>query len=563
MPDIKKSWFIIILLAVLLTLACVLITIFSLKNGILEIYPYLYLVPVILIAYASPRTGVYFTILLGWLFLGLVYLYGVLDLRLVASSTAWFYIFVSLGVLISAYMNEIVKQRKYHDIFVNSQSGIFTFDLETLKIQQHNLRLDHILGYGEGELDNREISTIWDLPDEMNAILFRVRSGSPVSDAETSFVKKDGNRIWGQVTVSRSMENLVVCSVADISERKRAEAQIRERELRFRMTGDLIPYGVWISDASGQFTYCSESFLVLLDMKQEECGNFAWMKRLTPEDAERTKNDWIETVRTGGFWDYEYRIFDKAHGEHFVLSRGSPLRDGTGKIISFVGIHLDITDLKLAEESLKTSLVEKNILLREIHHRVKNNMQLVIGLLQFQASAVSSPEIARIVLDTETRIRSMVIIHERLYRSDDLINIPLESYLRDLIDNLIYTYRTKTIIKVEYNIENIKIDQPTLIHLGLLITEVVSNSLNHAFPNRDTGTITLSFHREENNDMTLSIHDDGIGIPDACIQEKPVAMGLQLIYLLGRDQLNGSILIEGNNGTTFTFTFNPALQVEV
>ena len=154
-------------------------------------------------------------------------------------------------------------------------------------------------------------------------------------------------------------------------------------------------------------------------------------------------------------------------------------------------------------------------------------MQLVIGLLQFQASAVSSPEIARIVLDTETRIRSMVLIHERLYRSDDLINIPLESYLRDLIDNLIYTYRTKTIIKVEYNIENIKIDQPTLIHLGLLITEVVSNSLNHAFPNRDTGTITLSFHREENNDMTLSIHDDGIGIPDACIQEKPVAMGLQ------------------------------------
>ena len=76
----------------------------------------------------------------------------------------------------------------------------------------------------------------------------------------------------------------------------------------------------------------------------------------------------------------------------------------------------------------------------------------------------------------------MVLIHERLYRSDDLINIPLESYLRDLIDNLIYTYRTKTIIKVEYNIENIKIDQPTLIHLGLLITEVVSNSLNHAFP---------------------------------------------------------------------------------
>ena len=98
------------------------------------------------------------------------------------------------------------------------------------------------------------------------------------------------------------------------------------------------------------------------------------------------------------------------------------------------------------------------MLLREIHHRVKNNMQVVIGLLQFQASTVSSPEIARIVLDTETRIRSMVLIHERLYNSNDFVNIPLESYIRDLIDSLIYTYRTKTAIKFEYNIENIQIE---------------------------------------------------------------------------------------------------------
>ena len=207
-------------------------------------------------------------------------------------------------------------------------------------------------------------------------------------------------------------------------------------------------------------------------------------------------------------------------------------------LFEYQSVGRDITDLKLAEEALKTSLEEKNMLLREIHHRVKNNMQVVIGLLQFQASSVSSPEIARIVLDTETRIRSMVLIHERLYNSNDFVNIDLELYIRDLIDSLIYTYKTKTNINVEYNIENIQIDQPMLIHLGLLITEVVSNSLKHAFSNRGSGTITLSFHRKENNDLTLSIHDDGIGIPDSCIREKPVTMGLQLIYLLGRDQLN-------------------------
>ena len=203
------------------------------------------------------------------------------------------------------------------------------------------------------------------------------------------------------------------------------------------------------------------------------------------------------------------------------------------------------------------------MLLKEIHHRVKNNMQVVIGLLQFQASTVSSPEIARIVLDTETRIRSMVLIHERLYKSDDFVNINLETYIKDLINSLVYTYRTKTAISVEYSIDKIPIDQPMLIHLGLLITEVVSNSLKHAFPDRNTGTISLTFHKKENNCLILSIHDDGIGIPDSCLREKPTTMGLQLIYMLGRDQLNGEIQIESNNGTTFTFVFNPTLPEEV
>jgi len=677
MPEIKTSRFVIILVAAFLTLASIIITIFALKNGIVDVYPYLYIVPVILIAYASPRVGIYFTILLGWLYLGLVFLYGALDINLLASSCIWFYVFVSLGVLISAYANEIAKQRKFQDIFMSSQSGIFTFDPGTLRIQQHNARLDHLLGYGERELDNQEISAIWESPEEMNMLLSRIRLGSAVNDAETVLVKKDGSRLWCQITLSCSIGNLVTCSVADISERKeaqdqlretetqyqmlfdragdaiiihdpqglilaanriacqrsgysaeelktmhftdldlsactektrhsleelgskgfhiyetihryrsgmeipteisssliefrgrpaiisiirdmserkQAEALIREREQRFRMTGELIPYGVWSADTAGQFTYCSDSFLTLLDLTLEECAGFGWMKRLSPEDAERTKNDWIETVRTGGFWDYEYRIFDKAQTEHFVLSRGSPLHDSTGKITSFVGIHLDITDRRQYENQLEQSLREKEVIIKEVHHRVKNNMQVISGFLQLQSNYIRDPESAEKLNECQRRVRSMALVHEKLYQSRHLGFINVAEYIRTLVAELQEAYVVQADIRFEVEVDTVNINLDTAIPCGLIINELLTNALKYAFKERSSGTVAISLHLSPDHRFTLQVSDDGIGLPAKFDLGSTATLGMQLVQVLVR-QLGGEIAIVSRNGTSFVITF--------
>jgi PAS domain S-box-containing protein len=342
--------------------------------------------------------------------------------------------------------------------------------------------------------------------------------------------------------------------------RSTAERALRASEERFRNVVEDQTELISRFKPDGVLLFVNDAFCRYFGVRREHILGRRFEMQIADEDRNIVKSHIRSLTRQHPFATIEYRVIMPDGRIRWQQRNDRAIFDDTDTLIEYQSVGRDITDLKSAQEALKTSLVEKNMLLKEIHHRVKNNMQVIIGLLQFQASTVSSPEIARIVLDTETRIRSMVLIHERLYKSDSFNNINLEMYIKDLINSLIYTYRTKTIINIEYSIDKILIDQPMLIHLGLLITEVVSNSLKHAFPNRSTGTISLAFHRKGTNGLTLSIHDDGIGIPDSCMREKPTTMGLQLIYMLGRDQLNGEIQIEGNNGTTFTFTFNPALS---
>jgi len=154
----KTLWLSVTLL---LTVVIILISIFSIKSGYFDIFPYFYILPILLLAYLYPRYAVYFTIILGWIFLGLVYLYGPVDIRLYAASSAFFYIFVSIGVVISAFSGQLMQEKKYREIFENSQAGMFTFDRELQKIREINQRSADILGYTLEELKNQLFSSLW------------------------------------------------------------------------------------------------------------------------------------------------------------------------------------------------------------------------------------------------------------------------------------------------------------------------------------------------------------------------------------------------------------------
>ena len=201
----------------LLTVGIVLVSIFSLKNGYYDIFPYFYILPIVMIAYFYPRYSVYITVLLGWIFLGLVYLYGPADIRLYTSSFAFFYIFVSIGVIITAFSGQLAQERKYREIFENSQAGIFTFDLELQQIQEVNQQAAAILGYTREELFTMLFSTLWFDDEQETKFMKKIRTDGHITDMEIALRKKDRTVIWVLVTAAMTNEEWVVCSIVDIT----------------------------------------------------------------------------------------------------------------------------------------------------------------------------------------------------------------------------------------------------------------------------------------------------------------------------------------------------------
>jgi PAS domain S-box-containing protein len=236
----------------LLTVGIVLVSIFSLKNGYYDIYPYFYLLPIIMIAYFYPRYSVYITVLLGWIFLGLVWLYGPADIRLYTSSFAFFYIFVSIGVIITAFSGQLMQERRYREIFENSQAGIFTFDLELQQIQEVNLQAAAILGYTRDELFTMLFSTLWFDDEQETKFMKKIRTDGHITDMEIALRKKDRAVIWVLVTAAMTNEEWVVCSIVDITQSKRMKDELIESELRYRTLFDGASDAIFLHDLDGR-----------------------------------------------------------------------------------------------------------------------------------------------------------------------------------------------------------------------------------------------------------------------------------------------------------------------
>jgi PAS domain S-box-containing protein len=239
-------------ITVLLTVGILLVSIYSLKNGYFSIFPYFYILPIILIAYFSPRYAVYFTVFLGWIYLGLVWMYGPSDIQLYASSIAFFYVFVSLGVVISALSGQILQERKYREIFENSQAGILTFDLDTQRILTFNAQSAGILGYPRDDLGNRIFSELWLDGDQESRFMKMIRQDEKIADMEVGLRKKDRTVIWVLATAALTHERLIVCSIVDVTESKRIKDELIESELRYRTLFDGASDAIILHDVDGK-----------------------------------------------------------------------------------------------------------------------------------------------------------------------------------------------------------------------------------------------------------------------------------------------------------------------
>jgi PAS domain S-box-containing protein len=245
----KTLWLSVI---ALLTIGIILISIFSLKNGYYDIFPYFYILPIILLAFYFPRYSVYVTVLLGWVFLGLVYLYGPADIRLYTSSFAFFYIFVSIGVVISAFSGQLMQERRYREIFDDSQAGIFTLDLETQQIREVNRNAAAILGCTTEQLSSQFFSVLWFDDEQEVRFTKSIRQDGHITDMEVALRKKDRTVIWVLMTAALTKEDRIVCSIVDITERKRIRDELIESELRYRTLFDGASDAIFLHDLDGR-----------------------------------------------------------------------------------------------------------------------------------------------------------------------------------------------------------------------------------------------------------------------------------------------------------------------
>jgi two-component sensor histidine kinase len=237
-----------------------------------------------------------------------------------------------------------------------------------------------------------------------------------------------------------------------------------------------------------------------------------------------------------------------------VLSRGQLIHPAATGAPIMIGTSQDITETRRKEKIIEDSLREKEILLKEIQHRVKNNMQIISSLLSIQSQFAVDEKDARMFQDSQDRIHSMSLVYDQLHMDQNLTEISLPEYVNELVNNLINSFSLDAKnISSRVEVDNINVNLDIAIPCGLLVNELVTNSLKHAFPDNRKGIIGISM-RKEGSMLKIAVSDNGIGLPENFDISNSPTLGMTLLHTLGA-QLGGKVELENNNGTVFHSSF--------
>jgi len=344
---------------------------------------------------------------------------------------------------------------------------------------------------------------------------------------------------------------------SEIAERKQAEEKIVEQNELMNNILNSLTHPFYVIDVN--------TYNILLANKASHFGSLSGTSTcyaLTHEkNAPCDEDDHpcvIKKIQGSGKAEVvEHIHHDKEGRPHIMEIHGYPILDAEGNITKVIEYNLDISARKNAEKKIKASLREKEVLLREIHHRVKNNMQIISSLLNLQASSMDDKKHIEILSDSQNRIRSMSLIHEKLYNSTNLAQIDIKDYIKDLSSYILQFYQTaagSTSLNIETDEIWMGID--TAIPCGLIINELLSNSLKYAFPENRQGEINIRLRKSGESSYSLTISDNGVGIPDDIDFRNTKTLGLQLVTTLAEDQLQGTLELDRSSGTEFRINFS-------
>ncbi len=371
-----------------------------------------------------------------------------------------------------------------------------------------------------------------------------------------------GKPKWWEVVITPIMdaegkpEKLLSVS-HDITARKHTEealqASLKElADIKFALDKSSI---VAITDHQGKITYVNDRFCDISKYSRAELlrKNHRIINS-SYHPQEFFKQMWA-TITSGQVWQGEIKNRARDGTFYWVDTTIVPFLNAEGKPYQYVAIRSDVTERKRAEEQIKVSLKEKEVLLKEIHHRVKNNLQIISSLLNLQAGYIEDEKTLEIYKAGENRVASMAMIHEQLYLSEDLARIDFAEYIENLAANLLNSYNVDAeAIALKINVDNVNLELDAAIPCGLIINELISNSLKYAFPAGKKGEICVELHQGNDNRSTLTVSDNGIGFPKDLDFHNTASLGLQIVTAL-TNQLEGIIELNRDRGTEFKIIF--------
>ncbi len=463
-----------------------------------------------------------------------------------------------------------------HDVLRSLAEGVVVQDADGT-ITGCNPSAERILGLSKDEITGRttvdyggravrEDGTPFPVHERPASIT--LKSGEAQLGVVMGLPRPDGTLTWISISTQplvregKGAPEGVVTSISDITHTRQRqlvlEAQSRADELDAVLAA--MNDAVFVVDTSGTIIRANPVAEELLgtdpvSMDRRDLASRLDIRRPDGFSIPLAETPGSRALRGEQVIDEEILIVDHRGDPHAALVSCSPLITD-GALVGIVVVGRDITDRKRVEERFSASLREKEVLLKEVHHRVKNNLQVIASMLNLQAGAITDDYCRVALRDSQNRIRTLALIHEKLYSSRDLAEIPIKDYIRDLTSSLFHSLTAESrSVSLHLDVADILLDIDVAIPVALILNELVSNSLQHGFSTGAEGEISITLKPTSASRFRLTVRDTGDGMPAELDFRNTESLGMQLVCLLTK-QLDGSIELDRSDGTLFTIEFS-------
>ncbi len=459
-----------------------------------------------------------------------------------------------------AEANEALRrEQNFVDCVVETAGALVVVLDPEGRIVRFNKACERTSGYAFGDVRNLLLFPLLIPPDEVEEVtanFHRLKAGDFPSEFENHWVARNGTLhliTWANTAITGPDGTIefVIGTGLDVTDNRLAQEALRASEERNRTILHTAQDGFWLVDMEGRFLDVNDAYCRLSGYSRAELLEMS-IQDLESEESHEAVAEHISRIRSKRHDRFETRhrtkdgrLVDVEVNVSFIPSEG-------GQLFTFVR---DITESKANERLIRTSLQEKEVLLKEIHHRVKNNLQVIASLLNLQAGRMTEDHAIGPLLESQNRIRTMALIHEKVYQSPDLARIPFADYVRDLADSLLTSFGPRQpALAVDVDVDDLALGLDTAIPVALIINELVSNSVKHAFDRSSAGRISISLRPTDPVRYLLVVTDNGRGLPLDLEARRAGSLGLQLVEVLAT-QLGGSVAVSNDGGARVEISF--------